>query len=125
MEGTSIKKLALSALVGAVGFAIGFYAGFFALLEAAGLSASGTLFTVVTGGAASLLAGSAIALTVSDGRRVHAVLTAVGLGLALVAVMLALDADAGAMAVGGLILVVATALLVRTGTSSRILARSE
>lgn len=125
MEGISIKELALSALVGAVGFAIGFYAGLFALLEAAGLSASGTLFTVVTGGAASLLAGSAIALTVSEGRRAHAVLTAIGLGLALVVVMLALDADAGAMAVGGLILVVATALLVRTGTSSRILARSE
>lgn len=125
MEGTSIKELALSAMVGAVGFAIGFYAGLFALLEATGLSASGTVFTVVTGGLGSLLAGIAIALTVSDGRRMHAVLTAVGLGLALVAVMSALDADAGAMAVGGLVLVVATALLVRTGVSSRILAGSE
>lgn len=120
MERFDFLKVAGSALAGAVGFAVGFYAALYLILSIWGLSFDAGVFPVIGGGLGSLLAGVAIALTVSRERRVQSVVTSLGFGLILVLILLLTNADAGAMAIGGLALVILTAFVVRSGMPERI-----
>lgn len=115
MENSQFARIAGSALVGAVGFAAGFYAGFFLLLSIWGLETDELAFIFIAGGLGVLFAGAAIAFTVSSSRRWTAVLTAVGLGVVMLPLLLLLEADPGGMAIGGLVLVILTSALIRTG----------
>lgn len=118
MDSSSVlARVAGSTLAGAIGFVVGFYAGFFAVLSIWGLDTGAVAFVVFTGGLGALAAGVGIALTVQPERRRVAILTSGGLGLLLMLTVLAIDGDAGAMAVGGLLVVVATAALVRSGAT--------
>lgn len=120
MERLNPLKTLESVLAGAVGFAIGFYAGFFMILGLWGLEFDSTAFPLVAGGLASLFAGIAIALTVTKSRRVPAILTALGLGLILAVLLIAVNGDVGAMAIGGLVLVVLTTVLTRSGVFDQL-----
>lgn len=102
-------------MAGAIGFLVGFYAGFFLILSMWGLEAAGVTFVVFTGALGSIVAGAAIAWTVASGRKWPAFLTTVGLGIVLIGVSLLFDADAAAHGIGGLVVVVVTSILVRTG----------
>lgn len=112
-----LARIVGSALAGAIGFVVGFYAGFFIVLSIWGLDTGGVTFVVFTGGLGVLAAGVGIALTVKTERRQAAFLTSGALGVLLLVTMLAIDGDAGALAVGGLIVVVVTAALVRSGAT--------
>lgn len=115
METSQFASIARSALAGAVGFAVGFYAGFFLILSIWGLEVDELAFVFIAGGLGVLSASAAIALTVSGNRRWPAVLTTVGLGVVMLPLLLLLEADPGGMAIGGLILVILTSALIRTG----------
>lgn len=119
VERLSLLKTLGSVLAGAVGFAVGFYAAFFLILGIWGLEFDSLAFPLIGGGSASLFAGIAIALTVSRSRRVPAILTALGLGLILAVLLIAISGDVGALALGGLLLVVLTAVLTRSGALDR------
>lgn len=112
---STIARIAGSVLAGALGFFVGFYAGLFLILSIWGLEAAGVTFVVFTGGFGVIVAGAAIAWTVASGRKWAAFLTTVGLGIVLIGTSLVLDADAAAHAIGGLVVVVAASVLVRTG----------
>ncbi len=113
---STLARIVGSVLAGAAGFLVGFYAGFFLVLSIWGLEAAGVPFVVFTGGLGSIVAGAAIAWTVSGGRKWPAFLTTLGLGIVLIGASFLLDTDAAALGVGGLLVVVVTAILVRTGT---------
>lgn len=118
MDSSSLfARIAGSALAGAIGFAVGFYAGFFIVLSIWGLDTGGVAFVMFTGGFGALAAGAGIALTVQPEHRRSAFLTSGGLGALLILTILVIDGDAGALAVGGLLVVVATAGLVRSGAT--------
>lgn len=118
MDSSSVlARVAGSALAGAIGFVVGFYAGFFVVLSIWGLDTGAVAFVVFAGGMGTLAAGVGIALTVQPERRRAAFLTAGGLGVLLMLTMLAIDGDAGALALGGLLMVVVTAGLVRSGAT--------
>lgn len=102
-------------MAGAIGFLIGFYAGFFLILSIWGLDAAGVTFVVFTGALGSIVAGVAIAWTVASGRKWPAFFTTVGFGIVLIGVSFLFDADAAAHGIGGLVVVVVTSILVRTG----------
>ncbi|REK11853.1 MAG: hypothetical protein DWQ40_11930 [Actinobacteria bacterium] len=117
MDQIDLPKILGSALAGAIGFGVGYYAAFFVVLSIWGLDFDVSWFPVVGGVVASLGAGLGIALTVRQGRKAAAVVAALVLGAVLVTVVMALNADFGFMAVGGLVLAVLTALVIRTGLS--------
>lgn len=102
-------------LAGAVGFLVGFYGGFFLILSIWGLEADELAFVFIAGGLGVIASGAAIAFTLRSTRRWAAFFTNALLGVALLVIVLVFDADAAAMAVGGLILVLATSVLARTG----------
>lgn len=112
---STIVRIVGSVLAGAGGFLVGFYAGFFLVLSIWGLEAAGVAFVVFAGGLGSAVAGAAIAWTVTGGRKWPAFLTTVGLGIVLIGASFVFDADAAALGVGGLLVVVVTSTLVRTG----------
>lgn len=112
---STIARIAGSVLAGAAGFLVGFYAGLFLILSIWGLAAAGLTFVVFTGGFGSIVAGAAIAWTVTSGRKWPAFLTTVGLGIVLIGASLLFDADAAAHGIGGLVVVVVASILVRTG----------
>lgn len=112
---STIARIVGSVLAGAVGFLVGFYAGFFLVLSIWGIEAPGLAFVLLTGGLGSIVAGAAIAWTVSGVRKWPAFLTTVGLGTLLIGVSFLFDTDAAALAIGGLLVVVMTSILVRTG----------
>ncbi len=112
---STIARIAGSALAGGIGFVVGFYAGFFLILSIWGLEAAGATFVVFTGVLGSIVAGAAIAWTVASVRKWPAFLTTVGLGIVLIGASLLFDADAAAHGIGGLVVVVVTSILVRTG----------
>jgi hypothetical protein len=109
-----------STLAGAVGFFIGFYIGFFIVLSIWGLGVDEMAFVLATGVLGTVAAGGAIAFTVDESRRLAAFITAVGLGVVLVPAVLALNSDVVAIAIAGLLIVVATSALVRTGATDAI-----
>lgn len=113
---STLARIVGSALTGAVGFLVGFYAGFFLILSIWGLEAAGVTFVVFTGLFGSLVAGAAIAWTVPSSRKWPAFLTTVGLGIVLIGASFLFDADAAAHGIGGVLVVVVTSILVRTGT---------
>ena len=119
MDGSSsvLARIAGSAFAGAVGFVVGFYAGFFVVLSIWGLGTGAVAFVVFTGGLGTVAAGAGIAFTVQPERRRAALLTSGGLGVLMVTTMLAFDGDAGALAVGGLLVALLTAGLVRSGAT--------
>ena len=109
-----------SAFAGAVGFVAGYYAAFFAVLGIWGLDFDASLIPLAAGIPAGLVAGGAIALTVSSPRKLVAFLIAGALGLILTVLIVVLNGDAGAMLVGGVVLMVVTALIVRSGMADRL-----
>lgn len=109
-----------STLAGAVGFLAGYYAAFFVVLSIWGLDFDASILPLAAGIPASVIAGGAIALTVSKPRRLQAFLIAVALGLILTALIIALNADAGAMLVGGAVAMALTALIVRSGVADQL-----
>lgn len=117
---STLARIAGSALAGAIGFFTGFYLGFFIVLSIWGLAADEIAFVVFTGVLGTLAAGGAIAFTVSDSRRWAAFLTAVLLGLLLVPAAFVFDSDAAAIVVMGLVIVVVTSAVVRTGITDAI-----
>lgn len=117
MDSSLLARIAGSALAGAIGFVVGFYAGFFVVLSIWGLDTGAVAFVVFAGGMGALAAGAGIALTVQPERRRVAFLTSGGLGVLLLLTMLVIDGDAGALALGGLLMVVVTAGLVRAGAT--------
>jgi hypothetical protein len=117
---STVARVAGSALAGAIGFVVGFYAGFFLILSIWGLEAAGVTFVVFTGVLGSIVAGAAIAWTVASGRKWSAFLTTVGLGIVLIGVSFLFDADAAAHGIGGLIVVMVTSILVRTGITDLV-----
>lgn len=82
-----------------------------------GLDVDELAFVFLAGGAGVVVAGAAIALTMSSARRWAAFLVDVALGVFLLVLVLIIDADAAAMAIGGFIIVLVTSILVRTGTT--------
>lgn len=104
-----------SAIAGAVGFLAGYYAAFFVVLSVWGLGFDASFFPLAVGIPAGFVAGGAIALTVVSSRRLPAFLIAGGLGVILTVLIMVLNGDAGAMLVWGVVLMVATALIVRSG----------
>lgn len=104
-----------SAIAGAVGFLSGYYAAFFVVLSFWGLGFDASFFPLAVGIPAGLAAGGAIALTVAGPRRLPAFLIAGGLGVILTVLIMVLNGDAGAMLVWGVVLMVATSLIVRSG----------
>lgn len=114
---STTARIAGSALAGALGFLVGFYAGFFLALSIWGLETDELAFVAFTGGFGSMAAGAAIAWTVSSGRKLAAFLTALALGILAMAISFLFDADPVALGIGGFLVVVATATLVRTGVT--------
>lgn len=117
---STIARIAGSVLAGAAGFLVGFYAGLFLILSIWGLEAAGVTFVIFTGALGSMVAGAAIAWTVASGRKSTAFLTTVGLGIVLIGASFLFDADAAAHGIGGLVVVVVTAILVRTGITDTL-----
>lgn len=109
-----------SAAAGAVGFVVGFYAGFFILLSVLGLEASGLAFIVVAGGLGIVGAAFAMSLSVRAGRKRAAVVVTVVLGALLLLAVHLIDGDFGTLMLGGLVLVVAVAALVRSGAADSL-----
>lgn len=122
MERPSFARIVGSSLAGAAGFGLGLCAGLFLILNIWGIEVDVMAFAVVTGGLASIFAGTAIALTVSSSRRLMSVLIALALGLVLVGLVVALEANVGFLALGGLVLVVVTAILIRSGAVDAVVA---
>ncbi|MGD2060246.1 MAG: hypothetical protein PVF87_05245 [Acidimicrobiia bacterium] len=112
---SQLARIGGSTLAGAVGYVVGFYAGLFVLLSSWGLETDELAFVVVAGGLGVVVAGVAVALTVSRARRWRAFLATIGLGVVLVPLLLLFDADPVGMALGGLAMVAVTSTLTRTG----------
>lgn len=109
-----------SAIAGAVGFLATYYAAFLFVLGIWGLDFDASILPLAAGIPASLGAGGAIALTVSRPRKLPAFLIALVLGLILTVLIVVLNGDAGAMLMWGVLLMVAAALIVRSGMTDRV-----
>lgn len=113
VRAATFPRIVSSTLAGTFGFLLGFYAGLFLVLSIWDLEAGQLQYVALTVGIGSLVAGSAVALTVEKQRRATAMVTALGLGLALAAISLILDLDPPWIWGGGLLLAGTTALLAR------------
>lgn len=114
-------RVAISVVAGAAGFTVGFYAGLRLGSSIWGLNTGALWIPALTAGLGSVLAGLAIALTVSDTRRWAAIVTAVALGAMLVLVVVAVEAGVVVTVVGGLALVAVTAVVSRAGPGNALL----
>lgn len=124
-ESSTPLRILGSLAAGAVGFVFGFYAGFFILLSALGLDASGLAFVVVAGGLGVIGAAFGMALSVRSGRKRPAVVVTVVLGALLLLGVHLMNGDFGVLMIGGALLVVVVAALVRTGATDVLAGRAD